>query len=116
VGRRAVPPSTLRANPVVKSLTVEAGMSGRSGFRLQSIRPDSSVTAMPHSPGAERLAWPYHESRRSVSQGAPVCAASDAKGIWRHAATARTTVWRRNDERRTTLPDVRGSGNLSGRI
>ena len=40
VGRRAPPPSTLRANPVVNSFTVEAGMSGASGFTLHSIWPD----------------------------------------------------------------------------
>ena len=48
VGRRAVPPSTLRAKPVVKSFTVEAGINGWSGFMLQSIRPAWSATAMPH--------------------------------------------------------------------
>ena len=39
VGRRAIPPSTLRANPVVNSLTVDAGMSASSGSTLQSTCP-----------------------------------------------------------------------------
>jgi hypothetical protein len=37
VARLAVPPSTLRAYPVVKSLTADAGISETSGFVLQSI-------------------------------------------------------------------------------
>jgi hypothetical protein len=48
VERRAAPPRTLRAYPVVNSFTAEAGIKEKSGFMLQSIRPDWSAIAMPH--------------------------------------------------------------------
>jgi len=42
----------VRAKPVVKSLTVDAGTIGASGRTLQSRRPLPSAMAIPQSPGA----------------------------------------------------------------
>src|SRR5215211_7810482 len=74
VARRALPPSTLRAYPVVKSLTVEAGISDASGLKLHRICPDWSAMATPHSPGAVREAEAYQSFIREPSHWGSVCA------------------------------------------
>ena len=116
VGRRAAPPSTLRANPVVKSFTVDAGMNGWSGFTLQRVRPDWSAIAMPHSPGAERSERWYHDPIRSVSHWESVWAASGAEGIWRQTASANSngTARLRNDKKATARPSGRRTSVMSG--
>ena len=71
VATRALPPRVLRAKPVVNSLTVDAGRSGRSSATLQMMRPVWSEMAMPHSPGARRLARLYQESSERCTSASP---------------------------------------------
>src|SRR5687767_9790611 len=88
VDRLAVPPSTLRANPVVNSLTVEAGTSGSAALTPQSIRPCSSATAMPHLPAVRRDVDSYHASSRPARTLEPSAPAELSVGEpWAAAGT-----------------------------
>ena len=98
VARRALPPSVLRANPVVKSLTVEAGRSGWSSATLQKMRPVWSAIAMPHWPGARRLARLYQESRARCTS-ASLCALATAGNTDRPPTRATRPSTARRTER-----------------
>src|SRR5690606_26743619 len=62
VGWRASGPTIDRANPVVRTFTVEAGVIGSEAFTDQSTLPSWSATTTPQSPGAALFALPYHSS------------------------------------------------------
>ena len=65
-----------RANPVVRSLTVEAGTNGTSRLTDQRIFPVWSATATPQRPRASLWAIGYQLATCSSTQEPLVCAAS----------------------------------------
>jgi hypothetical protein len=89
VERLAAPPNTLRAYPVVKSLTADAGISEWSGFMLHSMLPDWSAIAMPHAPGALREADAYHSETLELSHRLSPCAFAIETGANSRSASAR---------------------------
>ncbi len=82
VAMRAPPPARARVNPVVNTLTVEAGMSSRCGSTLQRTRPSMVPMATPHSPPTVRV-----DVRRNHSSTA---ASSAGESVW--AARFRETA------------------------
>ena len=109
VGRRASLPRMLRAKPVVKSLTVEAGIRASSGSTLQISLPDWSAIAMPQWPGATREAVSHHVaiSWRTPSKGPWACsgpATRSAAPTSRRLASGLQVVIR---QRETDLDTIR---------
>jgi hypothetical protein len=90
---------------VVKSFTAEAGISEKSGFMLQSIRPDWSAMAIPHWPGALRAAEAYQSVTRELSHCWVSWAAADRGRARRR--THQNVRQHKPFERFTDLPESR---------